>query len=969
MAGITSTTGLFSGIDTASLIEQLMAIESRPKQLVQRRVSALQVQQTAYLDLNARLSALKSAASAFRTAKTFQTKRATSSADTVLTATAGTTAAAGAYTFIVDRLVSTQQLLSGGFANKDSAAVGATSITFESTKARLDRDVALTDLNGGAGISRGKLVITDSANTSATIDLSRAITVSEVLDAINNNGTARVTASVEGGRFIIRDTAAGPDTMRIADATGYTTATSLGIAGTATGGAITGASVYSLTSNTPLSALNDGNGVNIRNTVGTGAYSFSIAVGGASPANVQVNLGDVYTTGTDGAITKTEGAVTTVAGAITRINAALTAAGVTGVTADIDAANGRLRITDATGTQPLTVTENNGTTARDLGLTTTPVAGSIVGRRVFAGLNTTLATGLNGGAGVSGDGVLNFTTRDGHAFSTTIDTTASLTDIFAQIVAASGTGTNGQPRLAISLDSRGTGFTITDNTGGSSNLIITGTSGQDTAASLGIATDPAGIAAATKSSGNLQRQYVSNATTVASLNNGRGIGTGKFRVTDAFGVSAVYDIGSDTQTIADLVNEINANAVTPSGAALQVRARINANGDGIEIYEFNDGGPAGAGKIKIEDTEGSVARSLNLAGEASGTGADNKINGSFERTVTLSAADTLQTLADKINAAKVGATASIINDGSATTPFRLNLTSSATGEAGRFIIDSAGADFGFSTLDRGNNSRVFFGSNDPARAVAVVASTNTVDSLVPGVKIDLRSASETPVTLNVAVDDSAILAAVKSFVTAFNAITERIASQTRYDSTANRAGPLTGDGTTLDLRTSLYNTLSETATNVSSQFSRLTDLGIKVGTAGKIELDEDKFRQALTTDAAGVEALFSARVVADDTFIDMGDGVRVRNPNAGRSFTSLGIMGKFEQMVEKYLDTTDGILTIRGRGLESQIKLQNDRIAALDIRLEAKRMTLTRQFIAMEQAIGQIQSQGNALASISTLRR
>jgi flagellar hook-associated protein 2 len=165
MAGITTGTGIFSGIDSATLINQLMALEARPKQLVQARVQTLQFQQTAYLDLNSKLSSLKSAAAAFRTSKTFQSKTATSSSDTTLTASAGAGAAAGTYQLIVDRLVSSQQLLSSGFANRDSAAVGATSMTFESTKARLDRDVALTDLNGGQGVARVKIVITDSTNT------------------------------------------------------------------------------------------------------------------------------------------------------------------------------------------------------------------------------------------------------------------------------------------------------------------------------------------------------------------------------------------------------------------------------------------------------------------------------------------------------------------------------------------------------------------------------------------------------------------------------------------------------------------------------------------------------------------------------------------------------------------------------------------------------------------------------------
>ena len=61
MAGVTATTGLFSGIDSGSLITQLMALEARPKTLIQIRVQQLQFQQGAYLDLNSRLSALKTA--------------------------------------------------------------------------------------------------------------------------------------------------------------------------------------------------------------------------------------------------------------------------------------------------------------------------------------------------------------------------------------------------------------------------------------------------------------------------------------------------------------------------------------------------------------------------------------------------------------------------------------------------------------------------------------------------------------------------------------------------------------------------------------------------------------------------------------------------------------------------------------------------------------------------------------------
>jgi flagellar hook-associated protein 2 len=958
MAGVTSGVGIFSGINSANIIDQLMAIESLPKTQIQARITDMKRQQAAFLDLNSRLGALKDAAAAFRLNKIFQTRSASSSDADTLTATAGTDAAPGSYSFIVDRLVSTQQMLSAGFANRDSSAMGATSFTFESTKARLDKDVALSDLNGGAGVSRGRIVVTDSAGHASTIDLSRTLTLNEVVDAINNNGTAQVTASVQGNKLVVSDNAHGA--LSIANASGYTTATSLGIAGTAAGGTITGSTIYSLASTTLISSLNDGNGISIHSSVGTGAFSFSINVGGATPATVNVNLGDVYTEDANHVLTKTEGAVTTVGGAITRINAALTAAGVSNVSASIDGTNGRLLVTDSSGTQPLTITENGSTTAADLGLTTTPVAGSIQGRRVFAGLNTTLVRGLNGGNGIAGDGVLNFTARDGTAFAVTIDPNASLNDLFNQIQTASGTGVNGLPRISVALDARGTGIVVTDNTGGSQNLIITGTSGQDSAASLGIATVPAGIAAATQSSGNLQRQYISLATQLSTLNAGRGIGTGTIRITDSTGASATVEIGDDARTLADIVDEINHRP------DIHVTARINDHGDGLLIQDSNS--PAGTLKLKVEDVSGNVAKNLNLAGEATGTGVDNKIDGSYERTVTFSAADSLQAVTDKINAARVGVTASIIQDGSSTAPFRLNLTSQSTGEAGRFIIGTGTLDIGLQTLDAGHNARVFFGSNDPARALAITSTTNTVDKVVPGLKIDLHAVKDSPVTVNVATDTTAIEKAVKDFVDAFNTTVDHLTAQTSYDQNTDRGGALLGDSAAIELRSALYSAFNSSARSINSQYDKLSEVGINVGPGGKLSLDSDRFQAALATDPAGVQALFEARVPVDDSRIDMGGGVFVNNPNSGHSFSSLGVMGMFEEMAGRYTDSINGVLTLRSKGLDAQIADQNKRIDDLDARLEIKRQLLEAQFRAMEEAIGKLQTQQGALGSIGGAR-
>src|SRR5262245_59399302 len=126
MSGISSGVGIFSGINSGQIIEQLLAIEGRPKVLAQQRILQLQQQQAAYLDLNSKIQALKTAAGAFRLNNVFSANTANSSNPDVLSATASNTAIPGSYQFIVDRLVSSQQTLSRGFT---SATAGLTAGT------------------------------------------------------------------------------------------------------------------------------------------------------------------------------------------------------------------------------------------------------------------------------------------------------------------------------------------------------------------------------------------------------------------------------------------------------------------------------------------------------------------------------------------------------------------------------------------------------------------------------------------------------------------------------------------------------------------------------------------------------------------------------------------------------------------------------------------------------------------------
>lgn len=962
MSGITSGVGLFSGINSKQLIDQLIQLESRPKQLAQQRLLQLQQQQAAFLDLNSNLLGLKTAASAFNALSVFKAAKATSSNPSVVTASAGTSATPGAYQITVDRLVTADQQISRGFANRDITAIGVTEFSFEIGGGRLDSETTLAELNGGQGIDRGKVKITDSTGDSAVVDLSRAVTVNDVLEAINTASGVNVRASVSssGDRLQVQDQAGGAGVFRIENVFGSETASSLGIlniSGVAAGGTIASSTaLLGLSSTTPLSALRDGAGVNFGPGGVAAVADFQIKLTDAdTPANTKsfnIVLGEVGT-GTGSGYTVTHPPVATIGDLIARINEQTEGA----VAASISADGRSIVLTDTTGdaARTLTVTDSARRVAADLGLTTGTTAGAqgaqtLTSRRLLAGINSTLSSSLNGASGVSA-GTFDVTRRNGTTFSVSIGQDFTVSDIIGAINSAGG-GT-----VTAELNDSGNGIRIKDSTTGG-NLIIADTSGT-AAAGLKIAT--AGDSDGVIDSGSLQTRYVSNATPLSKLNGGKGVGSGEIRITDSRGRTARIRVNTGVKTVHDLVAAINART------EISVTARVNDNGDGILISD----GASGTQKLKVEDVSGFVAKRLNLVGEsASAATGENKINGSFERTIQFSASDTLDKVVNKINAAGIGLDATIVNNGSSVNPFRIVFTSETSGRVGRITVDTKGFDLGISTLTKGQDAVAFFGASDPAQAVLLTSSTNTLGDVVAGVTIDLLGTSRDPVELTVARDTAKVEKAFTDFVDAFNKVMDRLDFHERYDVETKEKGSLLGESATSTMRASLLSTVQGESIGVESDFTRLFQIGLSIGDGARLKFDPERFRRALEEDPQGVQDLVASFESSSSTtrtvLADAQGNPVITTPERSQSYSKLGVMERIKLLTTGYTSTIDGSISNRKKGLDTLIELQNKRILDFDVRLASKRGRLERQFAGLEQSLAALQGQQNALALISS---
>lgn len=941
MTGISSSIGLISGIDTASLIDKLIAIDSQPKILAQTRMTQLKAQQAAFLGFNSDLLSLKTAAEAFRIDKIFDTKTATSSDSNILSATATASAQPGTFQFIVDRLVASSQNISKGFVDADATALGGTEISFELGKGRVQSSARLTDLNGGSGVSRGKIKITDSAGTSTTIDLTKAVTLDDVIGAINADTSISVTATVSGDGLKITDGAGGTGELTIADDAGSTTATDLGIAakdstdGNADG-VITGTQIQKIAGSTALRALNDGNGVLINSGLGVTDFTITDKNGAAHP----VILGD-KDDGSGGTIP----AVTTIQGVIDRINADTGGA----VTAAIAADGVSLELTDTTGgggTLSLAAGPNGDQILKDLGLTAAAVGNTISGTRLLTGLNSVLVKSLNGGTGLAGATTLDITDRLGGFTSIDVSGATSLNDILDLV--NNDTNVN----VTATLNKTGTGIAITDNTGGTSNLIVT----NNAAAALKIDTGASGIAADSVDGTNLQFQYVAGSSLLTDLNYGRGISTGTFTITDSEGISSDVTIDSSDKTLQDVIAAINSRPI-------KVVARINDTGDGLIIEP--EAGATLSTPISVANKSGNTAKDLNLIGTA--TGADitkNFIDGSYEQKIALDATDNLNDVINKINAVGIPVSATLINDGGAN-PFRLSLTSEVSGTAGDLITETKGFDLGLTTLTKAQDSVVFFGSKNPEDGILITSTTNTINDVISGVKINLNGTSTTPVELTVANDTQSIVDGVQKFVDSFNQVIARIKSLDSFDPDTQQKGVLLGDPTVARIRSQLYRSIQGEPKGVSTQFDHLTQVGIDVGADGELTFNEDRFRQALGDDPLAVENVFSAYTLSSDQTIDLGGGATADSPTL--LFDSLGVVESLAQTLNGLTNSVDGTLTTVNKNYDSLISIQQQRIDNFDKQLADERVRLTQQFAAMESALAALQGQQAALSSLSPI--
>ncbi|HWU98471.1 MAG TPA: flagellar filament capping protein FliD [Oxalicibacterium sp.] len=247
-------------------------------------------------------------------------------------------------------------------------------------------------------------------------------------------------------------------------------------------------------------------------------------------------------------------------------------------------------------------------------------------------------------------------------------------------------------------------------------------------------------------------------------------------------------------------------------------------------------------------------------------------------TITIdSSNNSLQGIRDAINAAKMGVTATLVSDGSAT-PDRLVITSNETGQQSSMKITVDGDPalqnlLGYDPTSTQNMSQTSAAQDAKLTVndIAITSPTNAVEEAIQGVTLNLSKVGET--SLSITKDTSAVQANINAFVKAYNDLNTALKAMTAYTPSKVKGqkgtgGPLVGDATTRTIQDSIRKTLTTSLEGLSNSSISLSSIGVAFQKDGSLAVDSTKLTKALANNFDDIGALFATVGKPTDSLIN-----------------------------------------------------------------------------------------------------
>lgn len=187
-------TGMYSGLDTESIINELASAQSYKKNKLVKEQTKLSWKQDAWKSLNTKIYSFYQKLDDLRLQSSYLKKKTTVSNSNALTVSGGNMD--GSHKVSVNRL-STQASITSG-----SLAKGNTHYTGNAT---------LKQLNGGVDFGSGSIRLSDAAGNFVDVNVSADMTINDFVKAVGNNSALKASFDQDNQRIFLGSWASGAE--------------------------------------------------------------------------------------------------------------------------------------------------------------------------------------------------------------------------------------------------------------------------------------------------------------------------------------------------------------------------------------------------------------------------------------------------------------------------------------------------------------------------------------------------------------------------------------------------------------------------------------------------------------------------------------------------------------------------------------------------------------------------------------
>ena len=367
------------------------------------------------------------------------------------------------------------------------------------------------------------------------------------------------------------------------------------------------------------------------------------------------------------------------------------------------------------------------------------------------------------------------------------------------------------------------------------------------------------------------------------------------------------------QTLTNFNGQLNAQAATSSNTNL-----VTASADGTAAI--------GNHQVVINNLATTSSFYTNAVATSStplatgsftiATGSNSPVNITVD-----SSNNTLAGLAQTINAANAGVTASIVTDSSGS---RLALLSSTSGTAGQISIAGTGlSGVSFTQASAGKDASL------TVDGIPIDSASNTVKDVLPGVTLNLQGANpNSTITVGVTPDVATATTAIQNFVNSYNTAIQSVNAQFAFTgASGSTAPPLLGDSALQSVQAQLYSAMSYSTTGNGS-INSLSDLGITQNDDGTLTLNTAQLTSAFTSNSSAVQSFFQT--------------------------ASTGFAQQFNTTLSTMTDPTKGSVSLEINGIHNTLSSIASQISDFEARMTTVQAQLTSQYDQVNTTLQQL---------------